>query len=156
VLYVHRLLEPVTLVVQHAFWQYVHQWPRWEGWHRELHADDTCRSKSTKTKYSVFHGGWKRLTSNREALPILWPEHYTTENTSPPVDRQSRHVMVSPSTTRTAIGAAFNYATGTATGALTDIGSSPTAAAAPYNAISEVNEVGCTVIYEGEGPLRAE
>jgi len=42
-----------------------------------------------------------------------------------------------------------------ATGTLTDLGSSTTAAI-PETAILEVNEVGCTVIYEGEGPLLAE
>jgi hypothetical protein len=46
-------------------------------------------------------------------------------------------------------------ATGTETGAVTDAGPS-TAAAVPEKALSEVNEVGCTVIYEGEEPLLAE
>jgi hypothetical protein len=49
-----------------------------------------------------------------------------------------------------------DIATGMATWALTDPDSSTTGAAALYNAIPDVNEVGCTVIYEGEGPLRAE
>jgi hypothetical protein len=58
--------------------------------------------------------------------------------------------------TGTATGAAPSDATVTATAASTERGSSTTAAAAPSKAIPEVNEVGCTVIYEGEGPLRAE
>jgi hypothetical protein len=47
-------------------------------------------------------------------------------------------------------------ATGTATGALADVGSSTTEVAAPYKAIPEVNDEGCTVIYEGGEPIRAE
>jgi hypothetical protein len=134
VLYVHRLLEPVTLVVQHAFWQYVHQWPRWEGWHRELHADDTCRSKSTKTTARSTEAGndshqtVKRLLSsgpNTIRLTILPRRLVVSHGMSWFRLRRKKN-----DTTRTAIGAALNYATGTATGALTDIGSSPPAAAA--------------------------
>ena len=55
----------------------------------------------------------------------------------------------------TATGAPMSGATIPATGTLTDLGSSA-AAAVPEPAILEVNEVGCTVIYEGEGPLLAE
>ena len=54
--------------------------------------------------------------------------------------------------TVTATGAS---GTVTATGALTDVGSSADAAV-PETAILEVNEVGYTVIYEGEEPLLAE
>jgi hypothetical protein len=111
----------------------------------------------TKHKnYSVFHGGWKRLTSNREALPILWPEHYTTDNTSPPVD-QSRHVVVSPSEEEER----YDSNSDRSSLELCDwdgnrgfdghrVLSAHRQLPLP-NVISEVNEVGCTVIYEGEG-----
>ena len=57
--------------------------------------------------------------------------------------------------TVTATGASTGGATIPAKGTLTDLGSSA-AAAVPETAILDVNEVGCTVIYEGEEPLRAE
>jgi len=57
--------------------------------------------------------------------------------------------------TVTATGAPTGGANIPATGTLTDLGSSA-AAAVPETAILEVNEVGCTVIYEGEEPLLAE
>jgi hypothetical protein len=58
--------------------------------------------------------------------------------------------------TRKATGTAPSDATVTATAASTERGSSTTAAAAPSKANPEVNDVGCTVIYEGLEPLRAE
>jgi len=58
-------------------------------------------------------------------------------------------------TTGTATGASTSRGPATATGTLTDLDSSADAAG-PETPILEVNEVGCTVIYEGEEPLLAE
>ena len=58
-------------------------------------------------------------------------------------------------TTGTATGASTSGGNVVAIGALTDL-HTPAAAAILEPIIPEVNEVGCTVIYEGEEPLLAE
>jgi hypothetical protein len=106
--------------------------------------------------------GWKRLTSNLGALPtrqIILPRRLIVSQDMPWFRlRRKKNVQTSAGiATRTATGAASSDATGTAIGAASnDATGSLTAADGPCKAIPEVNEVGCTVVYEGEGPLRAE
>jgi hypothetical protein len=130
--------------------------------------NDTCNGQKAKKRECVK----KEAGNERGTILTLWHEHHTTEDTSRQLiarfvsldmpfscfGRKKKNARTSVGIAiGTAIGAASNTVTGTATGStLTDVGLATTAAAAPHKTIPEVSEVGCTVIYEEEGPIQAE